>query len=242
MPRLNAKEVLSLIENIPAPSNYDVQKAKVAAITCTSDTDFADFLDLDVLVFKHWYNKYPSYKRAVDTWRDNATRQIERSLAKRAIGFTKAVNKDVLTKLGTVETLTIETYYPPDPTAAQFWLKNRAGEDWKDKTEVDVNIQANIRAWLVAAGEEVGPTAIEGEFNLVESPLKDNQPLNISAFNNSEIEAPLIIDNTIEAELVATLQAAPEPDSIPVQATVPGPNLSPLNPTDPLAALSARWT
>jgi len=29
----------------------------------------------------------------------------------------------------------IRKYYPPDTTAAIFWLKNRRKETWRDKTE-----------------------------------------------------------------------------------------------------------
>ena len=31
-------------------------------------------------------------------------------------------------------------HYPPDTTAAIFWLKNRQPEKWRDKKEVDANV------------------------------------------------------------------------------------------------------
>ena len=35
-------------------------------------------------------------------------------------------------------------HYPPDTTAAIFWLKNRQKDNWRDKQEVDTNVNMNI--------------------------------------------------------------------------------------------------
>lgn len=54
--------------------------------------------------------------------------------------FTKATGFehdeiDIRTCDGVVVQTPIRKYYPPDSTAAIFWLKNRRG--WKDKTEIE---------------------------------------------------------------------------------------------------------
>lgn len=155
MPKMlqrQAKDILALVDNVPAPTQADIDRAKVAAMTCNTTKEFCAFLEMEPLVFKLWCNKYPSYNKAVIAWRDRATSEIEVAMAKRAVGFTKRTRKDIITRAGTIETLTTETYYPPDPTAAQFWLKNRAPQDWQDKKEVDINVTANIRQWLIEAG------------------------------------------------------------------------------------------
>lgn len=206
----NAKEILQIINDIPAPTKVDINNAKVAAISCRSAKEFAEFLGLEVLAFKAWCNTYPDYQKAVTSWRDHATNEVEVALAKKAIGFTKKIKKDILnSKTGTIETLEIETYYPPDPTAAQFWLKNRAPEDWKDKSEVDVNVNANIRAWLIAAGEEVQePVAIEGDYQFVGIETEVNEPLNIT----SNINEPLNV-NVAEPLNVTPIVLEQEPEA-----------------------------
>ena len=38
----------------------------------------------------------------------------------------------------------VTKHYPPDPTAAIFWLKNRQPDTWRDKVEVDQTVSGNI--------------------------------------------------------------------------------------------------
>lgn len=190
--RKDAKEILAMVNTIPAPKPLDIERAKVAAITCKTTKEFCDFLNLDIIAFKHWCVKYADYEHAVMSWRSHATNEVEVAMAKRAIGFTKTTKRDVLTKLGTVETLHVETYYPPSETAGQFWLKNRKPQDWQDKKEIDVNLNANIRAWLVSAGGQLDPSEIiDGVSSVIETEviaaeLEDN--------SQQQLEAELISD------------------------------------------------
>ncbi|MDR8011858.1 terminase, partial [Escherichia coli] len=38
----------------------------------------------------------------------------------------------------------LEKYYPPDTTAAIFWLKNRQKDKWRDKQEVEHTGEVNL--------------------------------------------------------------------------------------------------
>lgn len=230
-----AQEVLKLVDMMPPPTKVDIDRAKVAAFTCRSPDEFEQFLDLEPIVFRHWCDTNNRYKDAVYSWRNHATKEIEVAMAKRAIGFKKTTKRDVLTKLGTVETLEIETYYPPDPTAAQFWLKNRAPNDWQDKKEIDVNVNANIRAWLVSAGGQLDPTE-----TIDISPGSDLAN-NLIEQQVTEAIAHELEDNTqelLEGELIADLMAESEPESEPVAivelAPLPTVELAP----DPLPSLN----
>ena len=42
-------------------------------------------------------------------------------------------------------------FYPPDSTAMIFWLKNRQPKRWRDKKEVDGNI--NVKKTSVSFGD-----------------------------------------------------------------------------------------
>ena len=64
--------------------------------------------------------------------------RVERALAERAIGFSVdveevfVVNKELVSK-------TVRKYYPPDAQAAQFWMKNRQPDKWRDVQRHEVN-------------------------------------------------------------------------------------------------------
>lgn len=61
---------------------------------------------------------------------------MERSLFARATGYEHdEVDLRVIDK-AIVET-PIRKYYPPDTTAAIFWLKNRRPGEWRDKQDVE---------------------------------------------------------------------------------------------------------
>ena len=177
-------------------------------------------------------------------------------MAKRAIGFKKTTYKDVITKAGNVETLRTETYYPPDPTAAQFWLKNRAPADWKDAQQIDVNVNTNIRAWLVDASRaaiagDCSETIdmIEGEFKSIgddkDFALIEDQTSNEIQFETLNGVEPLKDIAPLEPETtapLAPLHASSQVDvSTSVEATESGNTIQPLSSGDPLASLNARW-
>ncbi len=145
------KEIAKAYVQMPAPSQHDLDKIKVATFTCRTIEDFAEFLEMNPLAFKAWVDNYDSVRKIYKSWRDHMTDKVEAAMAKRALGFTKKVRKDVITRQGTVETLVTEQYFPPDTSAAQFWLKNRRPDEWKETTQLDVNLQADIRAWLISA-------------------------------------------------------------------------------------------
>lgn len=201
MPLLPAKikEIEYDLKQFPNPTPLDIRKAEVASLTCKSMKEFAEFLQLDVLTIKIWCRKSKAYFEAVNSWEQQATFEIKKTLAKRALGFTKTTKKDILTRTGTIETLETETYYPPDTAAIQYWLKNRDAVNWKDKTEVDVNVFADIRSWLVKAGGEsdlLNVTNIEGETPLIEGEIINNET-----------------DQVLETEIISPLEPDDQPPS-----------------------------
>lgn len=199
----DARQLLALTANIKPPTTGDIDLVKVAAIKCKSSQEFCEFLEMEPAIFNYWCKTYPSYRKAVWAWRDVATNEIEVAMAKRAIGFKKTTRRDVVTKTGQVETLINETYYPPDTAAAQFWLKNRAPNDWQDKKEIDVNLNANIRAWLVSAGGQLDPSEIIDGIatEVIAAELEDN--------SQQLLEAEMISDLIEEVATANETEAAP---------------------------------
>jgi hypothetical protein len=216
MSRSALKNLQSLKEDLkqyPMPTPTDIAKAEVAALTSKSLQDFAEFLDIDLITIKVWARKSKAFYNAINSWETVATFEIKKAMAKRAVGFTKTTSRDVMTKTGNIETLHIETYYPPSETAGSFWLKNKAADEFQDKKEIDVNLNANIRAWLVSAGGQLDPSeiidGIATEVNNDAGNLITNEIANIIETElddgTSEREAAMVAECIIEAE--ANIQA-----------------------------------
>lgn len=241
----DAKAVLALLSNMKPPGQADIDRAAAASVTCKSTKEFCEFLELASVTFNAWCKNYPSYRKAVWAWRDVATSEIEVAMAKRAIGFKKTTRRDVVTKTGQVETLINETYYPPDPTAAQFWLKNRAPNDWQDKKEIDVNVNANIRAWLVSAGGQLDPSETidvspgsDLANNLIEQQVTEAIAHELEDNTQELLEGELIADLIAEAEPLPTVELAPDP--LPSSNTISVPAPEPQK-TMPYGLFNSKW-
>lgn len=63
--------------------------------------------------------------------------EVENALLKKALGYTKTLNKQKVTKDGSVVDIKEDVHIAPDSTALIFWLKNRQSKKWRDKVEID---------------------------------------------------------------------------------------------------------
>ena len=89
----------------------------------------------------NWKTQHPEFLGALKEGKDYFdTVRVEKALVHRALGYSheeddiRAVNGEI------VITPTVK-HYPPDTTAAIFWLKNRQKERWRDKIDHDHGIQ-----------------------------------------------------------------------------------------------------
>lgn len=77
------------------------------------------------------------FRHALENAMDMADDLVEISLFRRAIGYSHVEEKIFCTPAGQIKRAKTIKHYPPDTGAAQWWLKNRRPEVWRDKTEVD---------------------------------------------------------------------------------------------------------
>jgi hypothetical protein len=114
---------------------YNFQVEKLAKLGAT-DKEIADFLDVNEDTIHEWKKVYPEFSESIKKGKLIADSNVAQSLYHRAIGYDhedtdiRVVDKEI------VQTPIIK-YYPPDPTAAIFWLKNRRSREWRDKQEVE---------------------------------------------------------------------------------------------------------
>ena len=114
-------------------TEYPEQAAKLCALGAT-DAQLADFFGVAVSTINLWKVQHPEFSESIKVPKAQADQRVEQSLYRRAMGY-----EHDETDIRTVGTKLVKTpirkHYPPDTTAAIFWLKNRDPENWRDRVE-----------------------------------------------------------------------------------------------------------
>jgi hypothetical protein len=106
------------------PTKYTIDHAAQAenfALIGFDDIRMADAFGVSVATITKWKKDHPEFSAAIKNGKDVADGKVGISLYKQATGFVGPDGK----------------YYPPNPTACIFWLKNRQKAQWRDKHEVE---------------------------------------------------------------------------------------------------------
>lgn len=109
-----------------------------------TEAEIAEVVGVCPRTIANWKGKHVELLHAVRESKQVADDLVEASLYQRALGYEHPEEKVAITKLGDVIPYTVAKKYPPDTTAAMFWLRNRQPERWKEKTEGDVNVNNNF--------------------------------------------------------------------------------------------------
>lgn len=115
-------------------AEYVEQAYKLAALGAT-DREAAEFFDVAESTLHLWKHTQPEFSEALKVGKATADNRVEQSLYRRALGYSHDAVK-MHTVDGAVQITPYVEHYPPDTTAAIFWLKNRRPDDWRDKAEV----------------------------------------------------------------------------------------------------------
>lgn len=127
------------------PSTYSPEMAEQAEKLCrlgATDYELADFFDVDVVTIYRWRNTHEEFCKAVKVGKDAADERVARAFYNRAVGYTYPSEKLVTVSLGgsmgsEVQRHATVEHVPPDPGAAFNWLKNRRGDEWREKSHQD---------------------------------------------------------------------------------------------------------
>lgn len=124
------------------PTDYDpaypAQARKLCELGAT-DIELADFFEVDVRTIYNWKHAHPEFFQALCVGKEALDDRVERSLYMRAVGYTFDSEK-VFNFRGSIVRAPTREHVAPDPGACLSWLKNRRGDKWRDKQEVDVNV------------------------------------------------------------------------------------------------------
>ena len=115
----------------------DLEKVRKIASKGWTDEEMADFFDVEVRTWYRWKAEDEAFCQALKDWKAEADERVERALYERALGYSHPEEK-IFYQDGQITRAETVKHYPPDTTAAIFWLKNRRPADWRDKRELDV--------------------------------------------------------------------------------------------------------
>ena len=134
------------------PSPFDPSFCKKATKLCllgATDKDLADFFEVAESTIHKWKIDHPEFSESIKKGKTEADANVANRLYKRALGFTHKSEEIKVVSIGQgegsqVERVPVTKIYPPDPTAAIFWLKNRQPEKWRDKQEITHSIDPEV--------------------------------------------------------------------------------------------------
>jgi len=133
---------------------YVAQAFKLGLAGFTS-LQVADFFGVTEKTIYNWQHEHPEFLQSLKKGKDDADADVARSLYERAMGFEHNAVKIFCDKDGTITEAPYVERYPPDTTAAIFWLKNRQPANWRDRKELDVTSKgASLAELLNGSWEE----------------------------------------------------------------------------------------
>lgn len=124
-------------KQVGRPSSYRPEYAGQALKLCrlgATDKELADFFDVSEQTLNAWKKQFPEFLESLKNGKAISDAEVADKLFSRATGYEHPEDDIRVVKGQIVITPTIK-HYPPDTTAAIFWLKNRRPDLWRDKPE-----------------------------------------------------------------------------------------------------------
>jgi hypothetical protein len=93
--------------------------------------------------------EFPEFFESIKRGKIKADSMVADRLYQRALGFEHDSEEIKVVPVGNnqgseIERVKVRKIYPPDPTAAIFWLKNRQPDKWRDKQEIQHSIDPEV--------------------------------------------------------------------------------------------------
>lgn len=119
------------------PTKYKAEYATQAEKLCklgATDEELADFFEVALSTVNKWKLDHAEFSESLKKGKTLADAEVASKLFHRATGYE---HPDI--DIRVIENQIVETplikHYPPDTTAAIFWLKNRQKDKWRDKID-----------------------------------------------------------------------------------------------------------
>ena len=112
---------------------YALQAEKLCKLGLT-DKEMAGFFEVSEQTINTWKHQYPEFLESLKDGKTMADAEVASKLFHRATGY-EHPEDDIRAVNGVITITPMVKHYPPDTTAAIFWLKNRQPALWRDKRE-----------------------------------------------------------------------------------------------------------
>ena len=123
------------------PDKWKDEYLRIVEHACklgATDAEVADMLQVSLRTLNYWKIDRPELMQAMKVGKAEADDRVERSLFARANGY-EHEEVDIRVVGGEIVQTPLRKYYPPDTTAAIFWLKNRRQAEWRDIKAVELS-------------------------------------------------------------------------------------------------------
>jgi hypothetical protein len=121
------------------PTLYQPKYAEIARRMCTQGAtraDLADRFGVTINTIVAWGLEHDDFAASCRQGREAADERVQQSFYERAVGYTYDSEK-IFVVQGQVVREKIKEHVPPDPRAAEFWLRNRRPDRWKDAKQLE---------------------------------------------------------------------------------------------------------
>lgn len=128
-----------MTKKIGRPSKYRDEYAELAFHYCllgATDKQLADAFGTTEQTINGWKRAHPAFFESLRRGKSEADARVASSLYHRALGY-EHEEDDIRALNGEIVITPTIKHYPPDTTAAIFWLKNRRSVEWRDIKAVD---------------------------------------------------------------------------------------------------------
>jgi hypothetical protein len=94
--------------------------------------------EVDEATVNRWKLEYPDFCESLKRGKEEADAIVAQKLFHRATGYDCKATKFATHEGRITDSEEYIEHYPPDTTAAIFWLKNRQSKKWRDKIEQEI--------------------------------------------------------------------------------------------------------
>lgn len=122
------------------PEKWRDEYASMAKKACqlgATDQDLAEMFSVSLRTISYWRSSKPEFSEALHLGKEVADKRVEQALYNRALGYSHE-DTDIRVVDGAIMETPMIKHYPPDTTAAIFWLKNRKPAEWRDKVQQEI--------------------------------------------------------------------------------------------------------
>lgn len=122
------------------PTKYKEEYAGLAEKLCklgATDAQIADVIGVTEQTLNNWKISQPEFFESLKRGKDVADAEVASALFHRATGYSHPED-DIRAVQGEIVITPTIKHYPPDTTAAIFWLKNRRPKEWRETKAVEL--------------------------------------------------------------------------------------------------------